>query len=384
MEQIISYIKKLSIREHAFLALVLIFPLIFHPATGDIEFIKTTVLAMAAVTFFLSKPLVEVKNKALGYSLTALAAASILSTIVAYGPNLAMFGSYSRGFGLVTWLAGILLALTSCQIFTDKKLQNNLLQILSISGLIAAITALILFWFLDINFEGRISGTLGNPNVLGKLLLVSIIAGFHQIKTTKNNYLWTAITSTQVAAILATGNRGAWLALIITALIYFVPKERGHLKKLFASLAVILGSISVLFWERISSLDSIQTRLELLWAGTKAFIERPFFGYGFDHIEYALDLPHYTLLPDRTHQMFLDAGLTTGVFGMLALAALSVIATLTLLKSKQSSLRTAGFALLALLISLQFSFFTSMSFFLFWVLIGLALSQKSPLRFLRS
>lgn len=351
-------------RESLLLGFLLTIPLIFNPFTGEVEAWKLYGLIIISLFLALSAGHLFIKNKIVKYSIIVLILCGGLSTMLADDIYLAFWGSWDRQLGFAAYVCSILLAL-SIPTLKEEKLKKTLIA----SGSLAAIAAIILAITIPESlFEGRMGGSTGNPNILGQLLAITLFATLLEFFKNPKKISIIATLLVQGFVFIETGNRASWLALILVMSL-FVVRERKGLKKYFAALDIFLLILVFFKLERVLSLDSIQTRLELYSAGLKGILENPIFGVGFEHIQNALYLPNFTLTPDRIHQIYLDAALSAGIPFALALLALSIATLVILLKNH----KTLGYVFLILLISLQSSFFTVIHLALFFVFVGFAI-----------
>jgi len=353
-------------RKILFFVLLLLLPLIINPVTGEIEQFKVFALSATAILLWLTQPTFKSKQKALLTALMLFTATICLSTFLAQDTLLSLWGSEHRYLGAFTWLMAISLAISI------PKTKISLLKILATSGTITTIIA----FTIDSGFD-RLSGTLGNPNVLGKLLLFTAIISFG-LYLLKKRPIWLLFSLIQTIGLIATENRASLIVLFIILAITIFKHIKSKPKRIiaFTSLIATITTISAFMWNRITDLQTITTRLELYSASLKAIIQKPFLGYGFDHTEYFLDLPDFTLAPDRAHQFFLDTALSTGLIGTALLTFIIITTLILLFKSKLQIHKIYGLALLGLFLSTQVSFFTTVHLVLLFIGVGLVLKTE--------
>lgn len=365
-----------QLKKALFLSLFIILPFLFNPFNGDVELIKVIFLSVATLALLIFA-IFFIKQKIRSNTvLTALLIGFLLfATISLFSNDLltSLFGIYGRYMGYIAWLSCIMLVFVTPYYLKDEKFLNLLVKSLIWVGFTSAIIAILLIFF-DINvvFEGRLSGLTGNPNVLGKLLLFTIVLNIVYLPFLKGKtqYLYTFTLLSQLTVLMLTGNRASWLALAIVVVILIAKNSKKYLKH-----ALILITLSIPFvyfmFDRLVSSTSIITRLEIYQTAVSKLFERGLFGYGFDFPPTLL-IPNesYTFTVDRAHQLFLDIGLNVGIPGLLVFIAISVISIYQLLKDKNYYYKAFGFALLALFISLQFSYFTSITLLFYFLCIG--------------
>jgi len=355
-----------GIKGNFFLSLLVVVPLLFNPFNGVVEGVKFFALAVVAVSLFLLGNKSKTVGGVLKWTIFALILTGALSTIFAHDIYLAFWGSIDRRFGFAAFLCGLLLAMA-----LPGVKSKNLINAMIVSGTLTSVVALLFGLFLEASlFEGRISGTMGNPNLLGQFLVVPLFLCVSQfLKERRQTDLIHIII--QASALILSGNRSSIFALVITLFLYLIFSKQSQ-KTIFA-LLVVLGLIFIVMLERMLNFQSIQTRFELYAAAVKAIVQKPFFGFGFEHVQDALILPtSYTLMADRVHQFFLDYALMAGIPFVLALLGLCLSALNILLKKEV----VLGFAFLALLLSLQAGFMGIVNLMQFAIFVGIAITNS--------
>lgn len=356
-------------------------PFLFNPFTGDVEGIKTLflssyILLLFTVAIFNYKKTTS-SNIATILSLTI--GWMIITSIIHYH-DFIILGAIDRYHGLLIWMASAMIALITPFFITNISAIKKQTKALIVVSLISTIAALPLAFFIEATvFEDRIGGLTGNPNVLGKLILfVLIILGIslEQGKSQKKTFEWIG-ASILFLGLIATGNRASWLGIIIVAIIYIFREKQRAIKYLLASLGIVL-LLTPFLWNRISNFTSLGTRSEIYTMAVSKILEQPLTGYGFEFgpevLNPDLNVP---FVADRAHQLFLDIGLVMGTPGILLFLTFTVLSLKKLLRDKNSLKRSIGYALLGLFISLQFSFFSGISFLLYFFAIGVSLIPSS-------
>ncbi|MFA5948451.1 MAG: O-antigen ligase family protein [Candidatus Gracilibacteria bacterium] len=359
-----------DIQKKLFFIFVILTPLLFNPFSGNTEGVKLIIFAFISLIFFLLNKNTAKIIPVLKYSIACLIILGALSTILSQDIYSAFWGSQDRRFGFYIFLSGLFLALGMPKLKT-KEILNGCI----IAGTIVSIVAILLGIFIESSlFEGRISGTMGNPNLLGQFLLITLFFSIYRfLENRKNIDIFSIII--QASALILSGNRASILALIITTFLYIIISKKSW--KILIYTMIFFGIICAFSIERILSFQSIQTRLEIYIAAFKAILKDPFFGVGFENLHYFLKMPEtYTLLVDRVHQFFLDYALAAGIPFVMAFTTLSVSSIVILLKKQ----KVFGFAFLGLLISLQFNFMGIVDMMMFAIFIGLAIQSKTIAR----
>ncbi len=342
---------KFKINDAIFLAVFILLPLVFNPFNGEVEIVKLGFLVFLAILlgFWPGK-------FKWNYSLAVLIIFGAIATVFAEDKYLAFWGSSERHFGFAAMLAGIVIA--------AKLPKINFEKFFILSGAISSAAAIVITNISSASlFEGRMGGTTGNPNILGAFLVPTIFLTIANFKTRAVSS-WAALIL-QIYVLFETGNRSSWLALAIILLIFCTQKKNW---RMLATTVFSAGIFAFFGWDRLITEVSIGTRFELYKLALKEILSHPF-GVGYEHIQTVISSPTFNLVPDRVHQPFLDMSLSAGIPSALALLALSITTFLALHKKNPQF----ALAFLGLFISLQTSFFTILTAFIFFVFVGLAL-----------
>lgn len=263
-------------------------------------------------------------------------------------PLVTLYGTYSRGFGLIMELF-IFVFVIYCSLTLSKKNISKLLKIIFLSGFIVALYAVFqkigfdpLFKHFDTNiFAGRVFSFLGNPSYLGQVMLLNvIIGGFLAISEKNKNQKLLFIVGTLIllSAMFLSETRTALLGLLcaifLLGLKYFKSIINFFKKH---SLAFIVGTLligvafTILPQDRYSlsdlSLRSLNSRFEI-WDGTIGLIkEKPLLGHGeetfyiyFPEIitkEFLTLEENINLSADRIHNETLEIFFSHGIFALI-------------------------------------------------------------------
>ena len=189
-------------------------------------------------------------------------------------------------------------------------------------------------------FDNRFKGIDRNPNTAGLkaagLLMLSIYLASYRGLVSRIRYpvaFFLGVMS--LIVLLASGNRGSWVAVFLCSVILFVamfPKNPRLVAMISITTVLLVGFV-------LTQFSGPESRLELLFEGYSAhrlaiwqnagqlFIERPFFGHG-------LDVRAELLTPNaiyHEHNIFISVGVTMGIMGLLAYSAMLIsIASLAL------------------------------------------------------
>ncbi len=377
----------------------------------DFERPKVLCLALAA-TFLLPRALLMWPSlprnlqRAVLFWLMCLSA----STVLALDPARALIGSFERSQGALVLFFCTILALARVPLavllppvsvaacisggwailqFTGlEAIVLNLAGVFNWAGLAAG-------W--DAAFGWRVFAGFGNPTALGGWLVLALpVLIFNRQKNVHAKvaaadptptghfkpYLGLAAILLATAALILSGTRAAWLALVIIALVFWRRHRAVRLSALLA-LAVVLVALAL-------RLESVKSRTELLRAvlqvSTVTMIQngmrdgagvpdpypgaRVLLGVGTD-LQAAVLLRTWAgnghgEVPDRVHQMLVDGILSIGLLGSAGWLWLM----LALWRERSSTQRGALLALIAAVIVWQFGFALTAEKTLFALLLG--------------
>lgn len=207
-------------------------------------------------------------------------------------------------------------------------------------------------------------GTFPHPNILAGYLLTGIFLAYYKIRE-KKLIAYPVILVLGAAFILAF-SRGAFLAFLISALVYFSIKDsKLPIKYIFLILVflvffVVLFNLEQTFFSRIifSDTASFEERVTYFTISKNIFYHYPF-GIGLGNFTY--NLPDFTALKlepwqfQPVHNAYMLMVNETGVFGGAAFIALFVgFASAVFMKMKKSTgtFKKLGQVLLAIITSL--------------------------------
>ena len=183
--------------------------------------------------------------------------------------------------------------------------------------------------------EGRATSLFDNPNILAMYLVLSfplLLAKTSAAATKKGKFIGVVSVLTTAICIIFTWSRGAWLALIVSTLLFLIIKSR---KTLTALIAFLLTLPAVVFFIpagirlRFASIgditDSSTYYRVYTWRGTfRAIKEHIFTGLGYGQNTFAEIYPQYAYAgmeaAQHSHSLFLQILFEVGVFGLLVFA----------------------------------------------------------------
>ncbi len=371
-------------------------------------------LALSGEAFFYQR-----LRQPLSWIPVALLAVEYVTSAFGIGFYHSFWGLFERGDGLLTStviVAFFYLTLLSA----DRTFLNRLAKTVAVvSGVVAFIAVLqwatAAFggkaWFLP-PVTGRIGSTLGNAAFLAGYLGMSFFVTLFALRDA--DHAWRRVFSISavlsVLAILFAATRGTIIALLIAllvALVYAAVKGEGHIRRQSRFGLLALAVIAVLFFffraelahapfepvRRIASISlsdgTVGSRLFVWQHVGREALQRPFLGYGSEHVAQLFDRIYDPGLIaeqwfDRSHNSFLDYFASYGIFGLLlylALIGACILASFRLYRQFAPGLTNPGllFSLLALTYAIQnfFVFDTPSSLWLFYALFAALLIMTS-------
>ena len=351
--------------------------------------------------------------------------------VVAYGTSIlgigfyhSFWGLFERGDGLLT-LTVITAFFYLILLSADRVFFERLTKVVAVvAGLVAAIAVLQWattmlgdrVWFLP-PVTGRIGSTLGNAAFLAGYLGMALFVILYALRDAAGKWrrIFTIAAILSVLAIFFTATRGTILALLgslIVAFAYALWKGEGSTRRFGRYGLISIICIGALFFgfrsqlaqvpfepiQRIASISlsegTVSSRL-FVWSHIlEETLQRPFSGYGAEHIAQLFDKVYDPSLIleqwfDRSHNVFLDYFAQYGVFGLalyLALLGAFAASALRLHQRFPSGFMNPGllFSLLILTYALQnfFVFDTPHSLWLLYALFAslIALSAEDSAR----
>ncbi|HVP45006.1 MAG TPA: O-antigen ligase family protein [Bryobacteraceae bacterium] len=399
----------------ALLPLTLAPGLLFH---YDITPKIVVLLAGTAVALILAwrEPHAESHGLRLfGWLLAAQAASLALSTAFSSDPALSLGGNAWRRFGLVTQAAMLLFVWFSAQYAAGHPERVRLLlRVMAMAGIPAAAYGILQYFGWDpfINRSlyhigkapltiVRPPGTLGYVSYFATYLLSVIFAGAGLILL--EEAAWWKIAGTAAVllgtvAVIFTGTRAALLGLAAGTLLlvfWLRPKMRKNL--LVAGAIAVLGLASFYF----------SPAGEMLRSRTRWFVEDPTGGgrlllwrdslrmcaarwlVGFGPETFSIHFPRYQsadlaraypgFYQESPHNIFIDALAGQGLPGLAIFIAVTALGLYSIWIVRQRRLGAIlGAALVALLISQEFTSFTLPTALFFYVTIALLIALAFP------
>lgn len=274
-------------------------------------------------------------------------------------PALSFYGTPERQQGLISyWAYFSWFILVSINFFIDRDGQKigRAVKVATLSATLVAVYGILqvlnidfIEWPYQPHITLRTFSTFGQPNFLASwLLLVAPLSLYlySQSRWLLGRFFWFLVFILQVVSFFLTGSRGGFLGLLLVglaALVFWVVKGNWSRvrKTAVVGVFVLLALTSLIVLDVLSdgriremkniSYGSLGARVMIYEAALDAWLEKPLFGYGLENGEavfikyYAPDWGIYGTVgqtADRAHNLFLDALLSGGVIGLLALLIL--------------------------------------------------------------
>lgn len=342
--------------------------------------------------------------------LLAFAAALIAATLFAPDPGLSLWGSYERQFGLLTWLSGPILFAAALVALRAPARPRRLVQVLVWGGapvvaygLLQALGADPFAW--DSEGAPAVLATLGRSNFLGAYLVLIIPLTAAATLTAARRWPLALLLACQIAVLVLTRARVAWLGLLAAAVIFGLlwlvingrRRLAGRLALVGMALIVVLLALLLLFGLPAALAEGGSTAARLaIWRATLPLIaDRPLLGYGPDGLQLAFqrvfppELVYYQgrhLVVDQANNLLLDITTSAGLLGLAAFIFLMwragriIWRGLDITDDRDRLVLLAGIAaaLVGHLVELQVSFDIVATAVIFWLLLALGVSLAGP------
>jgi O-antigen polymerase len=279
-----------------------------------------------------------------------------LSTLINQSfPDGFLLGGYRHQSVLFFFILGLFVL-----IIKEQKTES-LRQILKWASLAIILETLIIFgqWlaikfnFPILSYNQRPIGTIGEPNAVAGFLVL----GLPILVTSFSQPLIPFLAV--ILAVLLTGSKAGILAILAELIIsVFLWKKEIPYKKLILATALILIVLLGILGVYLEKGESHFENRWLIWnLGIKAVQEKPILGYGaegiiavYDKEFKQIDLTLEGLAIDRSHNLFLDIALFSGLMGL-------TVFYLWLWRVSQKLIKKKSWVLASLIGFLVFSFF---------------------------
>ncbi|MFH1561410.1 MAG: O-antigen ligase family protein [Patescibacteria group bacterium] len=317
-------LKKLLLLTPVFYFIVL--PLVFCPIFYDryelpkvIAFISVTTVLTGCVFTILSPKLNNVKFNILSVLLLVFSASLTTSSLLNFRQEV-FLGQYYRYQGLVTLIAYLAFVWLFKQALdhVNLKLVGRIVAIGGTINALLILTQAIAFKILGLpiyQYNGRMTGLLGNPNFAGGFLVLSFVYSYFYLPT-KPPWIRIIFYCLFFLAILATGSRSAILALLVTTILVFWKN-----RKLVVALGVTTLVTGLLL---VSYRPSLIESRPIIWQkAIEAGVKKPIFGWGLENFDQAFqsvlktnDFNLKDIRVDKAHNEFLEILVAGGLVGL--------------------------------------------------------------------
>lgn len=289
-------------------------------------------------------------------------------------------------------------------ILVNRRLAENAVKIITLSSAPTAVYGIITYYVSDIHTEwtdpmfgerARAFSTFGNPNVYAVYLIVAIVFSLaltFDRSQGRSAILYAVISAMNIYALVVTWTRGAWLAIILSALGFAIIRSRRCPKLLL--LPVILIPLAIPFVpsdviERFLSIfnasdSSAMSRLSIWRSSVLMFFDNLFIGAGVGSESFSEEFLKYAedgMTAVHSHNLFLEIGCELGVFALLSFIFLLVVrirhratyAKYVRGSSVDNLCTISGTALFTLLFfgMTDYIWYNSTMFVLFWAVFGI-------------
>ncbi|MBE6635861.1 MAG: hypothetical protein E7617_06675 [Ruminococcaceae bacterium] len=312
-------------------------------------------------------------------------------------------GSFGRAAAMTVLLTSYFLA---ANIIVNRRIADNAIKIIVFSSVPTSVYGIITFFTNDVHPEwidpvysggiaARATSTFGNPNIYAVFLLVATVfsVSFAFDKSKRNHSVYYTLASLlNISALVLTFTRGAWIALILTALGFIVIRSRRAPKILLAPLAII--PVVPLFIpdnviERFLSVfnkadSSIASRLSIWRSSLRILADKPLIGTGVGDKAFAEEFLKYaedSVTAPHSHNLFLEIGCELGIFALLLFVFLILVRIIHratyaryVRDSSVDNLCTmSGAAFFALLTfgMTDYVWYSTSMYLLFWIVFGI-------------
>lgn len=343
----------------ALLSPLLIAPSLIFPFTAPKAFVFRMLIELAAAFYLylaIRYPSLRPPKNFLVFSAAVFLAVFFISSWFGMDLSLSFWGNAERMGGFFNLAHFFLYFIMLAGALRGEGDWSFFLRISSACAGLVALSAVLQRW-TDLAAimpqDGRPFGLIGNAGFLGSYLVLNIFVSIYLcLKELRENNFWIfslAVLSTilQVAAVILSGTRGAFLGLIaglaVFACLWLVFSAKEKKQKLFGAGALALTAIFILLilfngktifpqgsvFDRLANWRDVtaQNRLLLWQASWGIWQTNPVLGVGPENFETAFDrqfspeLGQYNSFYDRAHNFIFDYGVTTGWLGLAAYLA---------------------------------------------------------------
>ncbi len=273
-------------------------------------------------------------------SLPLLLVVLLLSSLVSDYPDRVFIDSFHLSFGfLAIWLF--------CRHPTVRRSPAQATFYVLLVPILLIQFGTFLLWMInplssisDLLAGKRMGGLGGNPNTLGALCTIAVWAllGLMCRLTPKVVAWWLALVSLGIVLfnLFGTGSATAQVMSAIIGVAYAAQVSFGFLGTRSRAVVIFLGAVVVLstvFYllalQEVSNFAAASVtavgkdltltgRLDIWEVGAGAFLERPFFGWGYDGHQTVFEDPRFSVGYNQYHSGFIDTLINVGLTGFVA------------------------------------------------------------------
>ena len=333
----------------------------------------------------------------------------MIATIFSPVRDIALWGSPERGEGLIVFFIYIILFFLSHRyLIVNEKLLNITLITTSIMSLysIAQYYGMdpIQRWMFGYISRPEAIGLIGNRNFLSSYICIFLFISM-AIYIFRGNKIYLIFSNIFFVTLLCTLTRGGWLAFLFYSFVggILILKRKECLKR--ALLIFITFTLRFIFLnittnnKVISRTDkeliiseegefknSAGSRVNILKMSSKAFLNKPFLGYGPDTLKIRLleDYPEeslahiekYNEIVDKSHNEFLEYAVSNGIFNLLAYLILIGLIIYKLIGEINNDIsQIMLLTLIGYLVQSFFNISVIMVAPLYWIFLGFSLQK---------
>jgi len=335
---------------------------------------------------------------------------SIVATVMAISPYVAILGFYKRYDGLLALISYVIL-FYAILTFIKKRHIEHILDIIIGTAVLVCIYGFLqswgydfVKWSLDFGLGIRPQSTFGHPGFFACFLAMVVPVLIYKIHMTSQGYIYLVALGFITWMIYETKTRASLVALAVFAIIYLVTVIYNGMWKSKLTVFVVLTAIGISVYQNAfvehtavgrfkEDMDKVirqedvshvgSTRIKIWQTGIKIIKRFPFTGIGPDNIAFAYE-PFFKderkvgfQYQSRLHNDILEQAATRGIPGVLIWLWLMVaigrraIRSIRKLSEDRFLMIMLSCVLLVYLINNQFSFGTVGTTTTFWFVLGL-------------
>jgi O-antigen ligase len=388
------------------------------------------VTAAAGKIILLQRP-VPGRNNPLLIPLVGYAISGILSTIFSISPQLSIHGDVLREEGIYTIVAYSALPVVFASLVESEKQLFALIRGLLISTALISLYAIIQYLGYDPTehfiialrgYENRPGSTIGNPNFLGKFLVL-ILPLYISCYCVSKNFLEKILVLggllVSFSALIINFTRASWLSFAFSILVLaFLLRKKivWSMQKELLAIGVALVCLLAI-WQIQSSIKNqsvsgkptptvisriaktfdlqeggISGRMYLWGKALELIKDRPLLGYGLDthqlafwkfNLDYSRRFKVFGVI-DRSHNNYLDMAIAQGLLGLSAYLLIMIGFLIWLIKTLSAEQNMTHVVLYCGVIASVVGYLLNDMFIFsvvsvsptFWSLLGLTIAMK--------